>query len=60
MFKNLLLETYDANVCCRVVSTQAILASLFASAQVTTKLLFLHINSLAQFAFLVFKFLFFV
>ena len=35
-------------VCCRVVSAQAILASLFARAQVTTKLLLRHRSSLTQ------------
>lgn len=49
LFKKFIaVYTYDANVCCRAVSAQAILASLFASAQVTTKLLFLHSNSLTQ------------
>lgn len=40
------------------VVDQAILACVFASAQVATKLLFLHRNSLTQSAFLVFQFLY--
>jgi hypothetical protein len=45
---NWCISAFMLRVCCRAVSAQAILASLFARAQVTTKLLFRHNNSLTQ------------
>lgn len=52
MFKRVnILDNYASKDCCRAVSAQAILASLFARAQVTTKLFFRsnsHLNQSAS------------
>jgi hypothetical protein len=45
---NRFISRYASQVCCRVVNAQAIMASLFARAQVTTKLHFRPSNSLTQ------------